>query len=63
MTEISCKNLAMTSARRYRCVRGSPPMFGLIVTQLVTRALTACHVIKAQVGERSGPRQGEYARR
>ena len=46
MSEITSENLTLTCDRRYVLVRGSPPVFVPVVTQLVTQPLIPCHVIK-----------------
>ena len=40
MGERICENLALSCTRRYVRIRGSPPVFVPVVTQLVTQALT-----------------------
>jgi hypothetical protein len=48
------ENMALTCAPRYVRIRGSPPVFVPVVTQLVTQALTPCHIAwVSMAGERA----------
>jgi hypothetical protein len=46
MDEITSENLALTCAPRYVCIRGRPPVFVPVVTQLVTQPCAACPAIR-----------------
>jgi hypothetical protein len=61
MGEITSENLALTCAPRYAHIRGSPPVFAPVFTQLVTQALTPCHIAWVSMGGEVRTRRGVSA--
>jgi hypothetical protein len=55
---ITGENLALTCVLRFARIRGSPSVFALAVTQLVTQPLIPCHIAWASTAGRGGSREG-----